>query len=96
MLPGEKGNFWLKFCLPECKGCDVQEQCGFTIECGEPCGYIASPWYPELPRQHGMNCHWWIEASQDQVVQLEFIDFDVISMTESEACLLYTSDAADE
>ena len=73
----EKDIFCFKFSSVECKGCGVQQQCGFTMDCGGPCGYIASPGYPQPPGQHSINCRWWIRAPQNQVVELEFLDFDV-------------------
>ena len=48
------------------------------MDCGGPCGYITSPGYPApLAALHATNCRWWIRASQNQIVEIEFLDFDV-------------------
>ena len=67
----------------ECKGCGVQEQCGATMDCNVPCGYIASPGYPNsVAALNDANCRWWIRASHNQVVEIEFLDFDVNYLAE--------------
>ena len=48
------------------------------MDCDAPCGYITSPEYPKpLAALHDTNCRWSIHASDDQVVEIEFLDFDV-------------------
>ena len=48
------------------------------MDCGGPCGYISSPGYPApLTALRATNCRWWIRASQNQVVEIDFLDFDV-------------------
>ena len=62
----------------DCKGCGLHEQCGKTMDCDTSCGYIASPGYPDpLASLDYTNCRWLIHASHNQVVEMEFLDFDV-------------------
>ena len=70
----------------ECKGCGVQEQCGAAMDCDGPCGYIASPGYP-VAAFNEANCRWRIRASHNQVVEIEFLDFDVNYLAEGDTGL---------
>ena len=73
----------------DCKGCGVQELCGTTMDCDAPCGYITSPGYPtSLAVLHDTNCRWWIRASHKQVVEIEFLDFDVDYLAEEDSGLV--------
>lgn len=64
-------------------GCGVQEQCGANLDCYGDCGYIASPGYPAPLIDQLTNCRWWIQgASQQHVVRLQFLAFDVPSEKE--------------
>ena len=48
------------------------------MDCGGPCGYIISPGYPApLAALDATNCRWWIRVPQNQIVEIEFLDFDV-------------------
>ena len=74
---------------PDCKGCGVQEQCGTTIDCDAACGYIISPGFPNpLTPLYDTNCRWWIRASLNQVVEVEFLDFDVNYLAEDDSGLV--------
>ena len=72
----------------DCKGCGVQEQCGTAMYCDVPCGYITSPGYPKsFAALNDANCGWWIRASHNQVVEIEFLDFDVNYLAEGDSRL---------
>lgn len=70
-------------CISECRGCGVQERCGAKLDCYGDCGYIASPGYPAPLIDHFTNYRWWIQStSQQYIVQLQFLTFDVPSAKE--------------
>ena len=56
------------------------------MDCGGSCGYITSPGYPApLAALDATNCRWWIRAPQNQVVEMEFLDFEVKYLAESDS-----------
>ena len=71
----------LIYFYPGCPGCGIGSTSSH-INCTHHCGYIASPKYPSVYPAN-TKVTWVIKVTQDNYIQLEFVEFNVESSLES-------------